>query len=164
MKKFSLNKKGEPFLGKSFLTVPRLMLNWWLSTDHALHNYATVYLALLTQSYYADGYGMLQKVTKPCKKGELYTNVRKLSEQTRIPRSTVSDILHAQEADHLISIQPTPYGSKITVLNYDQITHTQPGKKTSPKDKINEELANMSYADALRLKINLALWNKNQRR
>lgn len=113
--------------------LPRKILSLMYYNKEAVRLVGTIYVVVLIQSYHSDGHAIVRGKKMDCRRGELFTSVLKLSSVTRIPATTVTRALKKLEMMGFITIKTFPYGNKITVLNYEQITR-QGERKTGKKE------------------------------
>ncbi len=121
-----------PPSGKSFIRVPRDIVNRLFHSEEAARQAAWLYFTLLVYCYYADGYVMLGRLKVPCNRGEYVGNRSRLSVLTGFSASTVGRLLRRLDSENLIRMWHIPGGSRIQLVGYDDITLAAKNRPDTP--------------------------------
>lgn len=124
MKNYRIENEGDAteYFGKSFLTVPRVILNQLQSANLIVRQQGQLHLLLFAVCYFKDGYAMVNDCKVSCRKGEYVGTQAELARLSGINASTVNILLHKMADMKLITINRITNGSRIRVNGYVDFT------------------------------------------
>ncbi len=126
------NEMAKPDYGKSFLRLPRKVLQRLYGKDDWEKQLGWLYITLIIHAFHSDGYVLLNGERVSCCRGEFVSSLRKLAELTKLSYSTIKRLLERLKLEQLVRLIPVKGGTRIQIIGYNEITYSQ--KRTGQPD------------------------------
>lgn len=110
------------YLGKSFVKIPRSILDRLNSHCFVEQQMARLHLCLFGLCYHTDGYALLENRKVVCRRGEYVGKQTRLAEIAGISTGSVSRLINKMKKLQLITVDPIPGGSRIRINGYADFT------------------------------------------
>lgn len=135
------------YLGKTFIKIPRSIMERLSSVRLAERQMAQLHLCLFGVCYHTDGYVMLDNCKVSCRRGEYIGSQLQLARIAGISLGSVSRLINKMEKLQLISVSRMRGGSRIQVKGYDVFTRIPESKETPRNAPATDAAAQMAEAE-----------------
>jgi DNA-binding transcriptional ArsR family regulator len=122
--------------GKTYLKVPRLLIDSLYSSVEEKRKIAILYLALMSYCYFEDGYVIVGAEKITCARGEYITSHGQLTDLTGMSGRTLRYLLKRLSEKGLIKVSRLRRGIRITLCGYDEfMSNSEKPEKKEKKGK-----------------------------
>ena len=135
------------YLGKTFIKVPRSIMDRLDSVRLVERQMARLHLCLFGLCYHTDGYVMLGNHKVSCRRGEYVGTQLRLAEVAGISPGSLSRLIDKMVKLQLISVTHIPGGSRILVKGYTTFTWIQESKETQKNTPATDAATQMAEAE-----------------
>lgn len=135
---------ASDYLGKSYLMVPRVILDQLSSEILSERQQGQLHLLLFSNCLYMDGCMKLQGRKVSCRKGEYVGTQEELARLIGIHITTLGHLIRKMVDQKLITVNRIKDGSRIRVNGYVEFTTPTANTETPPKEKemsLSQQLA-----------------------
>lgn len=134
------------YLGKSFIKIPRSIVDRLSSISLVEQQMARLHLCLFGVCFHTDGHVVLDNRRVVCRRGEYVGTQIRLAEMAGISVGSLSRLLKKMKQLQLIAVDHIPGGSRIRVNGYDAFTWVP--EKRNPVQHVPEVGAAVQMAEA----------------
>lgn len=135
------------YLGKSFVKIPRSIMDRLDSSHLAERQMARLHVCLFGLCYHTDGHATLDNRKVVCRRGEYVGTQLRLAEIAGISTGSLSRLISKMVKLQLICVNHIPGGSRIRVNGYDAFTWVPEAKDITQNVPATDAAAQMAEAE-----------------
>lgn len=113
-------------LGKAFIKMPRSILNMSFRPESKERQLGQIFILLLTNAFYIDGFVRLSGHKHSCRRGEYVGNYQMISDCTGINPNSIGRFLRILEREHLITRNTVYGGIRVGIRDYETFMGVEP--------------------------------------
>ena len=114
--------KALMYFGKSYLKVPRVIIERMFASDNSERMIGIVHWLLFCLCNYADGYVSIKGKQEVCHRGECIISYEKLARLMMVDSRSVRRYVHSLEKESLIEVKRVANCICFRVCGYDSFT------------------------------------------